>query len=64
MLTLLTKSLLFSILLSAGSVQNTHPIYISNTEIKYNTTTETYQISVKLFADDLEKVFEKNIKKK
>jgi hypothetical protein len=64
MLTLLTKSLLFSILLSSGFFQKTHPIYISNTEIKYNTTTETYQISVKLFADDLEKVFKKKYKEK
>jgi hypothetical protein len=64
MLTLLTKSLIFSILLSSGFFQKTHPIYISNTEIKYNTTTETYQISVKLFADDLEKVFEKKLKEK
>ncbi len=61
---LLTKSLIFSILLSSGFVQKTHPIYISNTEIKYNTTTETYQISVKIFADDLEKVFEKKYKLK
>jgi hypothetical protein len=64
MLALLTKSLLFSILLSSGLVQHTHPIYISNTEIKYNPTSGTYQISVKAYADDLEKVFEKKYKAK
>jgi hypothetical protein len=59
MLALLTKSLIFSILLSSGFFQNPHPIYISNTEIKYNIKTESYEISVKIFADDLEKVFKK-----
>jgi hypothetical protein len=36
-----------------------HPIYISNTEIKYNQKSQAYEISVKIFADDLEKVFKK-----
>jgi hypothetical protein len=64
MLVLLTKSLILSILFSIGILENTHPIYLSNTEIKYNNLTETYQISVKVFSDDLEKVFEKQYKDK
>ena len=62
MLVLLTKSLILSILLSSGMIQSIHPIYISNTEIKYNSSSETYQLSVKIFADDLEKVLEKKYK--
>jgi hypothetical protein len=64
MLVLLTKSLILSILLNIGILEKSHPIYLSNTEIKYNNKTETYQISVKVFSDDLEKVFEKQYKDK
>jgi hypothetical protein len=48
--------------LTFANQKDLHPIYISNTEIKYNQKSETYEISVKIFADDLEKVFKKQYK--
>lgn len=35
---------------------NSHPIYVSNTEIQYNSKSNCLEIAIKLFSDDLEKV--------
>lgn len=37
-----------------------HPFYIAVTEINLNTSDKTLEISCKMFADDLEKIIEKN----
>jgi hypothetical protein len=56
------KTLIYAMFLSFTQPKDNHPIYISNTEIKYNNKSESYEISVKIFADDLEKVFKKQYK--
>lgn len=37
-----------------------HPFYISVTEINFNTSDKTLEVSCKMFADDLEQIIEKN----
>lgn len=41
-----------------------HPIYLSSTEVQYNSKNKSLEISVKIFADDLELVFEDKYKEK
>lgn len=48
------------IICSSGMV---HPIYVSVTEIEYNTKEKTLEISCKIFTDDFEKVLRKNYNK-
>lgn len=37
-----------------------HPFYIAVTEINFNTSDKTLEVSCKMFADDLEQIIEKN----
>jgi hypothetical protein len=37
-----------------------HPFYISMTEINYNNTSKTVEVSVRIFTDDFEKTLRKN----
>ncbi len=37
-----------------------HPFYISMTDIKYNSTSKSLQVSVRIFTDDFEKTLRKN----
>lgn len=53
-----------SFLLFLQSSINIHPIYLSNTEIRYNKKDQQLEISLKLFADDLEQAILNNYKKK
>lgn len=49
-------SIIFSILLSGI----THPLYISMTEVEYNSNTQNLEISVRIFTDDFESVLRKD----
>ena len=51
--------LLFSITLFLGNSANAHKFYMSITDMEYNPTTKSLQISMKLFVDDLELVLER-----
>lgn len=42
--------------------ENLHPFYIAVTEVNHNAKDKTLEISIKVFADDLEKTLEQNYK--
>jgi hypothetical protein len=50
--------MLLSFFLIAAAFLN-HEFYVGLTDIEYNTRTETYQVSMKLFTDDLDLALEK-----
>ncbi len=57
------KAILVIIILSifnTNSILEMHPIHISVSNIDYNETDQEYEISIKLFVDDFEKVINKN----
>jgi CRISPR/Cas system endoribonuclease Cas6 (RAMP superfamily) len=45
-----------------GHTSSRHPFYISVTEINHNAKDKTFEISCKMFAEDLEEILEKNYK--
>lgn len=47
-------ALIFFTVLLNGKIADAHPIYISMCEINYNEKSRAYEISVKIFTDDLE----------
>lgn len=59
-----TKLLIYSFFTIMPSLISEHPIYLSSTEIAYNKTSKSLEISVKIFADDLEPVLSKLYKQR
>jgi len=49
----------FSMVVGGGYVENTHPLYISVTEIKHNPKDKILEVSCKMFTNDLEAALEK-----
>jgi len=45
---------------SYSNISTLHPVHISVTNVVYNETEEVFNISIKLFADDLEKIINKS----
>lgn len=44
----------------AGKMENSHPYFVSVTEIEHNAKEQSIQISCKIFTDDFEKTLRKN----
>jgi hypothetical protein len=64
MLFIWTKTLIYSMYAAFITIGDIHPIYISSTEVDYNTKSKSLEISVKIFADDLEPVLSKKYNSK
>ena len=64
MLFIWTKTLIYSMYAAFITIGDIHPIYISSTEVDYNTKAKSIEISVKIFVDDLEPVLSKKYNSK
>jgi len=64
MATIFFKWFLVLSLLAPKSVADNHPIFVSVTEIEYNATDKTLEISCKIFTDDFEKTLRQTYKGK
>jgi len=50
---------LFTLSLSATAYEKPHPFYVSVTEVNHNAGEKTLEISIKVFAEDIEQTIEK-----
>jgi intergrase/recombinase len=57
---------IFFISLSVGvtSLKRVHPLFVSNTDVEYNSKEKSIEIISKIFMDDLESILKKNTGKK
>jgi hypothetical protein len=64
LLTRLTKPLFFGLflVLNLGFI-NFHPYYVSNTDINYNSSSKSFEITCRIFTDNFEDALEKSSKK-
>ncbi len=55
---------LISICLGFNAKKNKHPLYVSNTNVEFNSKEKSIEIICKIFTEDLEAILEKNTGKK